>query len=137
MKTRLSGLALVLAIFSAVIGVGPAAAQPAANAINAHLRAAKAAAGFALPGVLAALCINPRSAPPRDVPPGPPPPDRARWYTEPAKVFDDVYFVGTKDRSSWALTTSGEIILIDTTYEYEAEPVIISGLKKLASIPPA
>ena len=56
-------------------------------------------------------------------------------YTEPAKVFDDVYFVGTKDRSSWALTTSDGIILIDTTYEYEAEQVIVGGLKKLGFDP--
>jgi hypothetical protein len=49
-------------------------------------------------------------------------------YTEPAKVFDDVYFMGTKDRSSWALTTSDGIILIDTTYEYETEQVIVGGL---------
>src|SRR5260221_558179 len=65
----------------------------------------------------------------------PPPRDRARWYTEPAKVFDDVYFVGTKDRSSWALTTSEGIILIDTTYEYETEPVIVGGLRKLGLDP--
>jgi metallo-beta-lactamase class B len=36
-----------------------------------------------------------------------------RQYTEPAKVFDDIYFVGTKDRSSWALTTPDGIIAID------------------------
>jgi metallo-beta-lactamase class B len=126
----------VLATLSvAAVGGAPAGAQPAANEINGHLRTAKAAAGFDFPGLLAALCINPRNAPPRDVPPGPPPPDRARWYTEPAKVFDDVYFVGTKDRSSWALTTSEGIILIDTTYEYETEPVIVGGLKKLGLDP--
>ena len=50
-------------------------------------------------------------------------------------MFDDVYFVGTKDRSSWALTTSDGIILIDTTYEYEAEQVIVGGLKKLGFDP--
>jgi hypothetical protein len=36
-----------------------------------------------------------------------------RQYTEPAKVFDHIYFVGTKDRSSWALTTPDGIIAID------------------------
>ena len=48
---------------------------------------------------LGALCVAPRNTPTRDVAP-PPPPNRAHSYTEPAKVFDDVYFVGTKDRSS-------------------------------------
>jgi metallo-beta-lactamase class B len=46
-----------------------------------------------------------------------------------------VYFVGTKDRSSWALTTPEGIILIDTTFEYEAEEVIVGGLRKLGFDP--
>ena len=100
----------------AVIGVAPADAQPAPNSIDAHLAAAKKAGGFEFRGLLGALCVAPRNTATRDATPAPPPPDRARWYTEPAKVFDDVYFVGTKDRSSWALTTSEGIILIDTTY---------------------
>ena len=39
----------------------------------------------------------------------------------PAKVFDDLYFVGTKGprRSAWVLPTSEGIILIDTSFEYE------------------
>jgi metallo-beta-lactamase class B len=119
----------------AVIGAAPADAQPAPNSIDAHLAAAKKAGGFEFRGLLGALCVAPRNTATRDATPAPPPPDRARWYTEPAKVFDDVYFVGTKDRSSWALTTSEGIILIDTTYEYETEPVIVGGLKKLGLDP--
>ena len=114
--------------------IASAAAQPAADTIEAHLRAAKKAAGLDFRGVLTSLCIAPANAPPRDVTPGPPP-DRTRWYAEPAKVFDDLYFVGTKDRSSWVLPTSDGIILIDTTFEYEAEPVIVGGLKKLGFDP--
>ena len=121
----------------AAIGAAPANAQPAADTIDAHLRAAKRAAGFDFRGLLGALCVAPANAPPADVTPRPAPPDRARWYTEPAKVFDDVYFVGTKDRSSWVLPTSDGIILIDTTFEYEAEPVIVGGLRKLGFDPAA
>jgi metallo-beta-lactamase class B len=126
--------AFALAVM-AIAGVASADAQPAANTIDAHLAAAKRAAGFDFPGLLAAICVAPRNAPAPDVAPGPPPPNRARWYTEPAKVFDDVYFVGTKDRSSWALTTGDGIILIDTTFEYEAEQVIAGGLKRLGLDP--
>src|ERR1700730_15735774 len=126
---------LVLLPFAFMASVALAQAQPVANEIDAHLVAAKKAAGFDFSGLLGALCVAPRNAPTRDVKPGPPPADRARWYTEPAKVFDDVYFVGTKDRSSWALTTSDGIILIDTTDEYETEPVIVDGLKKLGFDP--
>jgi len=131
MKIRVT---LVLAVLAAT-GVASAGAQPAATAIDAHLRAAKVAAGVDFRGLLGALCVAPANAPPRDVAPAPAPPDRARWYMEPAKVFDDVYFVGTKDRSAWALTTSAGIILIDTTFEYETEPVIVGGLKRLGFDP--
>ena len=44
-------------------------------------------------------------------------------------------YVGTKNHSAWALTTSDGIILIDTTYEYEAEKVIVDNLKKVGLDP--
>jgi metallo-beta-lactamase class B len=118
-------------------GVASAGAQPAADTIDAHFVAAKRAAGFDFPGLLGAICVAPRNTPTRDVTPSPPPANRRSWYIEPAKVFDDVYFVGTRDRSSWALTTSDGIILIDTTFEYESEEVIVGGLKKLGFDPTA
>jgi metallo-beta-lactamase class B len=119
----------------ATLGVASAHAQGAADTIDAHLKAAKRAAGIEWRGLLGALCVAPANAPPADVKPAPPPPDRARWYLEPAKVFDDLYFVGTKDRSAWVLPTSQGLILIDTTFEYEAEPVIVGGLRKLGLDP--
>jgi len=112
----------------------PAGAQTAANAVEARLAAAKAAAGFDFTGTLARLCIAPQTAPGADVTP-PPPPNRATWYTEPAKVFDDLYFVGTKFHSSWALPTGDGIILIDTLYDYASEEAIVGGLKKLGLDP--
>ena len=34
------------------------------------------------------------------------PPDRSRWAREPMKVFDNLYYVGEREYSSWAVTTS-------------------------------
>jgi metallo-beta-lactamase class B len=116
--------------------LGGAAAQPAANSIDAHLAAAKAAAGFDFTGTLARVCIAPQTAPGRDVAPGPAP-ARGTWITEPAKVFDNLYFVGTKFHSAWALTGSEGIILIDTLYEYASEEAIAGGLRKLGLDPMA
>jgi metallo-beta-lactamase class B len=127
-------MAFALAVMAA-FGVAPAGAQPAPNTIDAHLVAAKKASGTEFRGLLGALCVAPANAPPRDAAPAPPPADRAKSYTDPAKVFDDVYFVGTKDRSAWALPTSDGIILIDTTFEYEADRVIVGGLKTLGLDP--
>src|SRR5947209_10472157 len=125
------GAALAVA---AGLGVAGAFAQQAANTIDARLAAAKAAAGFDFTGTLARLCIAPQTAPGADVRP-PPPPDRATWFTEPAKVFDNLYFVGTKIHSSWALTGREGIILIDTLYDYASEEAIVGGLKKLGLDP--
>jgi metallo-beta-lactamase class B len=57
-------------------------------------------------------------------------PPRASWYAEPAKVFDNLYFVGGKVHSAWALTTREGIILLDTIYPYNSEELIIGGMKK-------
>jgi metallo-beta-lactamase class B len=131
MKTRTA------TAFAIVAGLGLAdAAQPAGNTIDNHLAAAKAAAGFDFAGTLARVCIAPQTAPGRDVAPGPAP-DRSTWFIEPAKVFDNLYFVGTKFHSSWALTTSDGIILVDTLYEYASEEAIVGGLKKLGLDPAA
>src|ERR1700759_3814292 len=85
------------------LGIAQAAAEPAAS-VETHLAAAKAAAGFDFTGTLARVCIAPQTGPGRDVAPGPAP-DRSTYVTDPAKVFDNLYFVGTKLHSSWALTS--------------------------------
>src|SRR5262250_2265421 len=128
---------LIGSAFAVAAGLGIAGAfAQQANTIDAHLAAAKAAAGFDFTGTLARVCIAPQTAPGADVPPSPPP-DRATWFTEPAKVFDNLYFVGTKFHSSWALASSEGIILIDTLYDYASEEAIVGGLRKLGLDPAA
>jgi metallo-beta-lactamase class B len=110
-------------------------AQNAPETIDSHLIAARTAAGFDFTGTLARLCV----APPmvsgvRDAAPGPAP-ARDTWFIEPAKVFDNLYFVGSKIHSSWALTSSQGIILIDTLFTYNSEEEIVGGLKKLGLDP--
>jgi metallo-beta-lactamase class B len=109
-----------------------ASAQPA---VDEHLSAARKAAGTDFPGTLARLCIVP------DVPTGGgtggprPIPERTSWYAQPARMFDNLYWVGTKIHSAWALQTSQGIILIDTLYNYAVEPEIVQGLAKLGLNP--
>jgi metallo-beta-lactamase class B len=117
----------------AALGVAEAKAQ-GADTIEAHLAAAKAAAGFDFAGTLVRICVAPQTGPGRDVAPGPAP-DRSTWYIEPAKVFDNLYFVGTRIHNSWALTSSQGIILLDTLYDYAAEDAIIGGMTKLGLDP--
>jgi metallo-beta-lactamase class B len=127
-----SYLPMVLAV-AVALGVADARAQPR-DPVEAHLAAAKKAAGFDFPGTLVRICVAPQTAPGPDVAP-PPPPNRSTWYTDPAKVFDNLYFVGTRIHSAWALTTSEGIILIDTLYGYASEEAIVGGLKKLGLDP--
>jgi metallo-beta-lactamase class B len=100
--------------------------------------AAKRAAGLDYSGTFLRICVAPDNlGPPRaPPPPGPrPAPDRATWYAAPYKVFDDLFFVGTKIHSAWALTTSDGIIVIDTLFDYAIEPEIVEGLTKLGLDP--
>src|ERR1700691_1664428 len=111
-------------------------AQSTQDDVDAPLRAARVAAGFDFTGTLARLCVAPQAVPStlRDVAPGPAP-ARDTWYIEPAKVFDNLYFVGSKIHNSWALTSSEGIILIDTLFTYNSEEEIVGGLKKLGLDP--
>src|SRR5438876_5678453 len=79
------------------------------DTVEAHRAAARAAAGKDLMGIFDAACPSDTpgrgrgrggAAGQRVVPP------REEWYAEPVKVFDDLYFVGTKVHGAWAVTTS-------------------------------
>src|ERR1700687_5606843 len=131
MKNHATNVGTALAIFSALYGVS-AFAQNTPDTVDAHLIAARTAAGFDFTGTLARLCIAPVAVAStiRDSARGPAP-ARDTWFIEPAKVFDNLYFVGSKIHSSWALKTSEGIILIDTLYTYNSEEEIVGGLKKL------
>jgi metallo-beta-lactamase class B len=50
-------------------------------------------------------------------------------------VFDNLYWLGTRQHSSWALQTSSGIIIIDTNFAWATEPEIIEGLGKLGLNP--
>jgi metallo-beta-lactamase class B len=100
--------------------------------------AAKRAAGQDYAGTFIRICVAPDNLTPRP-PPNPAAvrtvPDRATWYAQPYKVFDNLYFVGTKIHSAWALTTSDGIIVIDTLFDYAIEPEIVEGLTKVGLDP--
>jgi metallo-beta-lactamase class B len=62
-------------------------------------------------------------------------PDRATWYASPYKVFDNLYWLGTRQHSSWALRTREGLIIIDTNFAWATEPEIINGLTTLGLDP--
>jgi metallo-beta-lactamase class B len=56
------------------------------------------------------------------------PTPREKWYAPPAKVFDNLYYIGTKTESTWALTTSAGIILINTNFDW-VTPELLDELR--------
>jgi metallo-beta-lactamase class B len=110
--------------------------------VDSHIAAAKAAAGQDFRGTFVNLCL-PGAAPggargggaARGAGGAPATPDRAGWYASPYKVFDNLYWLGSRQFSSWALSTSGGIIVIDTNFSYAIEPEIVEGLTKLGLNP--
>jgi metallo-beta-lactamase class B len=129
MFSSVAGIAL-----TALVSFAPSASRADEDTIDAHLRKAKIAAGLDFLGTLSETCVAPYTGATPDAAP-PAAPDRSTWFTEPAQVFDNLYFVGTLIHSSWALKTSEGIILIDTLYEYATDEAIVGGLKKLGLDP--
>jgi metallo-beta-lactamase class B len=143
-QRRVSMIGAAAILVGLVVSLG--AQAPGRRDFDAEYRAAvqgaKDAAGFEFLGTLVRTCLLPQSggentadtvpdyvANPSRVPP------RDSWYAEPAKVFDDLYFVGGKVHSSWALTTRDGIILIDTIFPYNSEELIVGGMQKLGLDP--
>lgn len=126
--TRESALFLVVAI-------GVASAQTAAPALDGYLGTAKAAAGTDWAGTFLRLCIPPPSGPPGGRGAGRGTPARESWYAEPAKVADNLYFLGTRIHSAWAIAGSEGIIVIEALFDYAAKDEIQDGLKKVGLDP--
>src|SRR5437762_2704860 len=116
MRTRATriGAALLLAAGLAV-RVGFAQETAAKRDFEAEIRtavqSAKDASEFEFLGTLVRTCLLPQSGGENtnDVVPGyvtnpGTAPAQETWYAEPAKVFDNLYVVGGKVHSSWALT---------------------------------
>jgi metallo-beta-lactamase class B len=138
---------------------GVATAQSSQAVVDVHLAAARAAAGMDFRNTFLNLCVPAVSASgrgraaagaARGAAPGAgqaaastarsaggrgQTPDRATWYAPPFKIFDNLYWLGTRQHSSWALQTTAGLIIIDTNFAWATEPEIIEGLTKLGLNP--
>ncbi len=134
-------------IFGVLLAISVLAAQ---DSSDAHIAAAKAAAGDDFQNLFNFQCYGPGPGGPRAAAGaqrgpvgGPPaagqrptgPPDRSTWYAEPVKVFDNLYFFGQSEYAVWAITTSEGIIVLDTIFDYSVEDEVAGGMKKLGLDP--
>src|SRR5262245_42018541 len=130
---------LAAAAIAAAAVMAAQAQAPTAVTPESLVASAKRAAGLDHAGTFLRICVAPDNL---NATPRPPPPtgaravpDRATWYAAPHKVFDNLYFIGTRIHSAWALTTAEGIIVIDTLFDYAIEPEIVDGLTKLGLDP--
>jgi glyoxylase-like metal-dependent hydrolase (beta-lactamase superfamily II) len=137
MRKLRTGLGLLCAL---------AASTAFGQTIETLQNSAKFYAGLEWPGTYLRLCIptgsaasrvlptiNPAPFPTPDLPtpPGGTPP-QPNWYSPPAKIGDNLYFLGTRDHHTFALVANtGEIILIDHNFLYATVPEIHDGLRSL------
>jgi len=124
--------------------VGTASAQTPSPTLDSYFATAKAAAGTDWAGTFLRLCIPPSPGPQstggqagtgagRGTPARTP--ARETWYAEPAKVADNLYFLGTKIHSAWAIVGSQGIIILEALFDYAARDEILDGLKKVGLDP--
>ena len=117
--------------------------------IEALQASAKAYAGTDWAGTFTRLCvpgvtgnrivpaINPALYPSGDLPtPAGGTPPRENWYSPPAQIGDNFYFLGTRNHSTYALVArNGDIILLDGNFAYATEDEIHRGLRFLGLDP--
>lgn len=133
------GLVLAVSVLPAT-----ASAQGANESSDAHIAAAKAAAGDDFQNLFQFQCYGPgpggqRAGAPRGGrggqrtggPRRAGPPERSTWHAEPVKVFDNLYFFGQSEYSVWAITTSQGIIVLDTIFDFSVEDEVVDGMKKM------
>ncbi len=119
--------------------VGTAVTSP----FEAHVATARDAAyrpGHEFTAVFDTLCEEPdpgwsAARTPASNPLGLPTGERSEWFVEPAQVFDNLYYIGSQANSSWAVTTSDGIIVIDTGFHYSIEELAVEGLRKFGLDP--
>src|SRR5688572_20885626 len=153
------GKPILIGTLWAVAAGTAATAQTTLSDVDTHVATARAAAGQDFRATFVNLCLPaagrggagaggaraagagaagrgaPGAAAGRGAAAAPATPDRAGWYASPYKVFDNLYWLGTRQHSSWALRTSEGLIIIDTNFAWATEPEIINGLTTLGLNP--
>ncbi len=125
MLRKIGWLALSEGLASVLAGQAPSAAptNPDSTDATAYVEKAKKIAGSTWASEARFFCLAPRPNSPTDP------------LIEPAKIFDNVYAIGRSGTVVYAITTPDGIILIDSGYANEVEPVLLAGMNKLGLDP--
>lgn len=118
--------------------MGPPVLTSPHQAVQGHIDAARNAAGHEWTEQFNQLCNlgipnRPDQLPMRDKPITMP--EVQDWPERPAKIFDNLYFVGSKGVSAFAIKTSRGIIITDAMWSYDVGRSVVGGLKELGLDP--
>jgi len=117
---------LVVAVGASSLATALPARAQEPSAVQRHIDVARELAGTRYERAMTRLCL-PRNGRPRPQFP---------TSVAPARVFDNLYFVGLPDVYSWALDTAEGIILFDSLNNArDAEMTIVGGLQQLGLDP--
>ena len=131
-----AGFLFALSACTAPSNVATPAAAASAASVQAHVDAASASAGTDLKALMVLCAPVPATRPTRE--------ESEQGITkliglpapQPGKAFDNLYFVGAKWVSAWAIKTSDGIIIIDAlNNRAEGAQLIEGGLRKLGMDP--
>src|SRR6266705_2724160 len=128
----------ILAATALVATIGIASAQAPPITVDRYLGAAKIAAGTDWAGTFLRLCISVPSGLQAAGPAAGAPrlsPARETWYAQPAKVADNLYFLGTRIHSAWAIVGSDGIIVLEALFDYAAPDEVVGGMKQFGLDP--
>ena len=53
---------------------------------------------------------------------------RKEWFAYPEQIFDQLYFIGTKNAGVWAINTPEGIIVIDASFHYSSKELVLGLL---------
>jgi len=143
MRTLFIAAGVSASIAASLMAQAPVVAPDASR----HIDAARAAAGPDWKNLVDSVCNSAvalaRPAAPRGGGTSAAPgagapratPARDTWAAEPQRVFDNLYYVGEKDYSAWAIATSQGIIVLDAIFDYSVKDQIEGGLRTVGLNP--
>src|SRR4051812_44012747 len=110
----------VLAGSALAASLGTASGQTPSATLDSYVSEAKVAARTDWAGTFLRLCVPPPTAAQGGRGAGRggvrATPARETWYAAPEKVADNLYFLGTRAHSSWAVAGSEGIIIIEALF---------------------
>ena len=128
-------IAAVSLCTSALLMAVAVAAQQDSPAVTAQISAAKAQAGPEWAKAADFFCSTEEQVAAMKILPSATEGDIEGQRAEPMKVFDNLYFIGQKAVTTWALITSDGIVLIDAGYGERFDDTLVAGLTKVGLDP--